>query len=462
MRFDPILADIRFGCGLSPRIDPVPSAGAILATLDAPDLAAQKFPIPQFSDILARMEAQHILIKARRDNPDTAEGMATLEDIRQIDKQASLDQLAWFGQHLMRRTWSEQPFRERLTFFWGDHFTASGKRGAIKVGTSPYIESALRPNISGLFEDLLIAAIQHPLMLHYLDQTDSLGPDSPFAQTRKKRSFGINENLAREVMELHTLGVGGPYTQSDVHALAELFTGMTMNPSKGFVFRKEFAQPGAQVVLGRTYGGGDANLNDVQSVLRDLARHPATARNIAQKLAVHFVSDTPEPELIAALESRYLETGGHLRAVYEAMLNHPASWTDQGENVKQPLDFMGSALRALAVRPERINAIKREGLRKHLQQPLGLMGHIWERPDGPDGLPEADAYWITPQSLAARLQWAVTVPQILCPDLPDPRDFVQTALGPRATPAVRFVAEAAESRWDGVGLVLASPAFQRM
>ncbi|WP_146586553.1 DUF1800 domain-containing protein [Puniceibacterium confluentis] len=462
MRFDPVLADIRFGCGLSPGIPPATHAKVMLATLDGPDMAAQQFPIPQFSDILTRMEARQALRKARRDVRGTPEGDALAKDIRQLDKQGRADQLTWFGHHLMRRTWTRQPLRERLASFWADHFTAAGKAGVIKRGGSPYVESALRPHISGLFEDLLIAAVQHPLMLHYLDQANSVGPDSSFARKKVQKGFGLNENLAREVLELHTLGAGGPYTQDDVRELAELFTGMTVNTRKGFVFRKDFAQPGAETVLNRSYGGTRATLRDVQDVLRDLARHPATARNIARKLAVHFVSDAPDPGLIAALEARYLETAGNLRAVYAALLDHPASWSDDGANVKRPMDFIGSALRALAVPPERLLKLKLAGVSRHLLQPLGQMGQIWEQPDGPDGLPEEDGNWITPQSLAARLQWAVTVPQLLRPDLPDPREFVRTALGDRATPAVRFVAEAAESRWDGVGLVLASPAFQRM
>ncbi len=461
MRFDPVLADIRFGCGLSPRIPPAPGAAEMLASLDGPDAAAAQFPIAGFADILSRMEARQALRKSRKKVRGTPEGETLADEIRQLDKAGGADQLLWFGQHLMRRTWTHQPLRERLSFFWADHFTATGKAGVINRGTSPYIETALRPNISGLFEDLLIAAIQQPLMLHYLDQANSVGPDSAFAQKRKK-GFGLNENLAREVLELHTLGADGPYTQRDVKELAELFTGMTMNTKAGFVFRKDFAQPGAETVLGRSYGGGSATVQDVQAVLRDLARHPATARNIARKLAVHFVSDSPDPALIDALASRYLETGGNLRAVYGTLLDHPASWEEGGANVKRPLDFIGSALRALAVAPDQLRKIKLGGVSRHLLQPLGLMGQIWEKPDGPDGLPEGDADWITPQSLAARLQWAVTVPQLLHPALPDPREFVRIALADRSTPAVRFAAEAAESRWDGIGLVLASPAFQRM
>ncbi|KMK65797.1 DUF1800 family protein [Puniceibacterium sp. IMCC21224] len=461
MRFDPILADIRFGCGLSPGLAPAQSPEALLDTLDGPDKAAQRFeiePFPQFQHRLFTFDTQ---AQARRDARGTDKEQAATDAQEATRQQSISDQVRWFGQHLMRRTWSPQPFRERLAFFWADHFTASGKTGVRRAGTSPYIESAIRPHMSGLFEDLLIATVMHPLMVYYLDQRRSVGPNSPHA-AKGKTARGLNENLAREVMELHTLGVNGPYTQTDVRELAKLFTGVTLHPRTGIQFREDFAEPGAETVLGRTYGGGDTIRNDIEAALRDLARHPATARHIAGKLAMHFVSDSPDADLVAALEQRFVETRGDLRAVYGEMLRHPASMQTDQSNVKQPMDFIGSTMRALAVPPNRFDDWTRRRMLEQLIRPLGLMGQTWELPDGPDGLDEDDAAWITPQGLAARLQWAVTVPQMLRPDLPDPRDFVETALGPRATPTVQFAASAAESRSDGVGIILASPAFQRM
>jgi uncharacterized protein (DUF1800 family) len=288
---------------------------------------------------------------------------------------------------------------------------------------------------------------------------NSVGPNSDVAARRKKNT-GLNENLAREVMELHTLGVDGPYTQSDVRQLAELFTGLTFQVNAGFKFNKHFAEPGSETVLGKEYGGDQTRLRDIHTALRDLARHPATARHLSWKLAVHFVSDTPTEALVVAMTRRYDETGGDLMPVYETMLNHPDAWIPQG-NVKQPINFIGSACRALAVAPELISSFDERAFQLNIIQPMGLMGQIWQRPEGPDGWPEEDPQWVTPQGVAARLQWAVSVPQVLKPELPDPREFVQTALGSRGSAAVSFAAKAAESRADGIGLVLASPAFQR-
>lgn len=304
------------------------------------------------------------------------------------------------------------------------------------------------------------AAILHPLMIHYLDQIRSIGPLSKRAKNGGKGQ-GLNENLAREVMELHTLGVGAVYTQTDVTQLAELLTGVTYAKPMQLKFRKDLAEPGPEVVLGKTYGAGEPSIRNVREVLRDLARHPATAAHLARKLAVHFVSDTPDPALVAALENQYLDTGGDLGALTQTMLTHPSAWDNAQSNVKMPFHFMGSALRAIGTDPRAIQAVEEKDTRKIFYKPLSDMGHIWEKPTGPDGLSEEDSAWVSPQGLAARLQWAITIPQLLTPELPDPRHFVQTALGRFSTPAVDFAANAAESRSDGVGLILASPAFQR-
>ncbi|KAA8611415.1 DUF1800 domain-containing protein [Salipiger aestuarii] len=456
--FDPLLADIRFGCGLSPLIPPPADAEALLATLNGPDLAAQRFAIEPFDTFRQRIVLFNEQGRIRRANRGTDREMAAKKAMQVMNRQARRAQMTWLGQTLARRGMTAAPLRERLAGFWADHFTTSGKAALMRRAVSPYVEEAIRPHLSGRFEDLLIAAVTHPVMVIYLDQRGSAGPHSPRG---KKGKGGLNENLAREIMELHTLGVGGPYTQTDVRELAELLTGLTFRPTVGRLFRKDMAEPGRETVLGRSYGGRAPGLDDIQAVLRDLARHPATARHLARKLAVHFVSDTPDPGLVGAIEAAFLDSGTDLRAGYAAMLGHPAAWSPVPGNVKPPFDFIASALRALAMPPEAYVALKEKAFRQYIQYPLRLMGHIWEKPVGPDGLPEADSAWISPQGLAARLQWSVSVPQILAGALPDPRDFVDTALGARATPAVQFAARAAESRADGVGLILASPAFQR-
>lgn len=462
MSFDPITAEIRFGCGLSPIIARPSGVDQILAGLDGSDEMSEMFPIetyPVFRQrLIEREELQVVVRKLRKEGKVDP----LRKQIRLLNKIARQDHFDWLGAHILRRTHSKTPFRERLEGFWADHFTTQGKGGIIRRAVSPYMQSAIRPNMTGAFSDLLIAAVTHPLMIHYLDQTRSTGPNSARAQKGKPGKFGLNENLAREILELHTLGVDGPYTQKDVRELAELLTGLTRKPNNGRHFQKNMAEPGAETILGRSYGGDNPHFRDIEAALRDLARHPATARHMAGKLAVHFVSDAPDPALIDALEQAWLKSGGQLLDVYRTLLEHPSAWRTDKPNVKRPFEYMSSAARALAISPEAMQSLNEKAIRQRFFDPLRLMGHIWQKPSGPDGLEEADSAWLTPQGVAARLQWAMIVPQLLMPRLPDPREFVETALGGRASETVRFAASAAESRAEGVGLVLISPAFQRM
>jgi uncharacterized protein (DUF1800 family) len=460
MRFDPELAEIRFGCGLSPQVAPPASPQQMLARLRAPDTMATRFPIEDFPTFEARIVQTQRQRQLRRQNRGTPQAQAAQKAGRVLNQQARIAHIAWLGQHLNRWVATDAPLRERLSFFWADHFTTAGKAGIMRRAVSPYMQTAIRPHLTGRFEDMLIAAVLHPVMIQYLDQDRSVGPNSEQA-ARGGKLTGLNENPAREVIELHTLGADGPYTQTDVSELAELLTGVTVAKPMRLNFRKNMSEPGQETVLGQTYGGETAHIHDVKAVLRDLARHPATARHLARKLATHFTADTPDPDLLGALEARYLDTGGDLGAVTEALLTHPSAWNPVRQNVKPAFHFIASALRALAVEPAAINALQERAAQRTLIQPMAQMGHLWQKPSGPDGLPEEDTAWLTPQGIATRLQWAITVPQILMGDLPDPRQFVRAALGDTIPPAVTFAAEAAETRADGVGLILASPAFQR-
>lgn len=460
MPFSPELAEIRFGCGLSPIVPPVSSPEAMLAGLTDPDRMMVQFPIETFDVFRQRMVAFRVIHKKMRETIGTPEYKVHRKQRNALNKATKHAMARWYGRTVLRWTYSQQGFHERLASFWGDHFTARGKTGLLRRAASPYHDDAIRPHIAGTFGDLLVACITHPLMLHYLDQDVSVGPNSRRAK-RKKRTSGLNENLAREVLELHTLGVDGPYTQRDVRQLAELFTGLTARPKGGFKFRKDFAEPGSETVLGKTYGGDPGRLGSVIEALQDLAVHPATARNIAWKLAVHFVADVPDVGLVDHITARFQQTGGDLLAVYAALLEHPAAWDARLQNVKPPADFIGSSLRALVIPIDSIEALDARLIGKWLTTPMALMGQPWQKPGGPDGWPEEDSAWITPQGMAARVRWAMSVPQMLHPNLPDPRRFVQDALGARARGAVQFVARAAESKAEAIGLVLASPAFQR-
>ncbi len=461
--FDPEIAEIRYGTGLSSSARAPSSVQAMLDGLNSPDRMAERFPIESFDSFAPRVRQFTQARREARKQAGTEAGKAADKTRKQIASDAREAYGTFFRNTLLRRIHTETGLRERLAFFWADHFTAYANSSIIKWATSPYIETAIRPHIGGTFEDLLISAVTHPLMLNFLDQNTSVGPNSIAAQKAKARGRvkGLNENLAREVLELHTLGVNGPYSQDDVRNLAELFAGLGYTNKGVFRFVKNNGEPGAETILGKSYGGKTPALQDIHAALRDLARHPSTAQHIAEKLARHFVSDTPDPALVTAMASAYQDTDGDLMAVYDAMLSHPSAWQAEAQNIKQPIDFMATTLRALEIDQAYLMRSKTRELRNLLYAPLQVMGQSWEKPIGPDGWPEENTHWATPQFMAARLQWALAVPQALRRTLPDPRDFARAALGNRLTPEVRFAAEAAENRWEGIALVLSSPAFQR-
>lgn len=460
MIFDPELAEIRFGCGLSPALRPVASGQEMLMRLQGHDSAAEHFPIAETEEILVSVRRFAELRKLNRTKRGTPDAERAQKAFRRFRRDHLKQRDLHFRQLLLRHITTPDGFRERLTLFWADHFTAKGKNPAMQPLAYGYVESAIRPHISGRFEDLLIAALTHPLMLHYLDQFRSRGENSALSQ-RKGGRGGLNENLAREVLELHTLGVDGPYGQQDVRQLAELFTGLSYRVESGFQFDEQMGEPGSEIVLGQSYGGAEPELEPVLQALRDLARHPATADHIARKLAVHFTKDQPDPDLIAHLAAAYRASGGDLTQVYAAMLDHPSAWEDVLANVKPPFDYMASACRALGVNPEQLAGWGAKPIRRNFIAPLRLMGQDWQSPVGPDGWEEADAAWVTPQGLSARLRWAMAAPRRLMAPLPDPVAFASQCLGTRANQRVQFVASAAETRAEAIGLVLSAPAFQR-
>ncbi|MGC9368773.1 MAG: DUF1800 domain-containing protein [Paracoccaceae bacterium] len=456
LRYDPTIAAIRFGTGLGPRFARPASAGDLLEELGGPDRMAEAFQLPGYDAAIARWHVYLSLRKQSSAATTKEEGDAVVDGIKAVRGAARADYLAGLRANVARAAQAEYGFRERLVQFWADHFTVGYSVQILSQAISAYVDEAIRPNLAGDFATLLKAAVTHVAMLLYLDQTRSAGPNSRFAKNNPDR--GLNENLAREVLELHTLGVDADYSQSDVRQLAELFTGLSFKSGTGFVFRQGYVEPGAETVLGQTYKGG---LEDIHAALDALAAHPATARHLARKLAVHFVDDNPPPALVDHVAAAYSASGGNLSATYAALLEHPSAWAPERRKVRQPFDYIAAALRALGVPGGKIAALPRRRARTQLLVPLQLMGQSWQRPDGPDGLPESAGAWVTPQGMAARIQWGMRAPQALTDTLPDPRDFVVSALGGTAGADLNFAAGAAATRAEGIGLVLASPEFQR-
>ena len=350
-------------------------------------------------------------------------------------------------------------FVERLVQFWSNHFTVSAAVvGRVRMLAGPFEMEVIRPHLGGRFADLLIASTLHPAMLDYLNQRASVGPDSMIG---KRRNKGLNENLAREVLELHTLGAEGGYTQRDVVEFARLLTGLNYDNSTGlFRFRRSAAEPGIKTILGRTYGGGRPGKGVIVAALEDLARHPATARHVARQMCVHFIADDPSPDTVARLAARFAETDGNLPDVYEALLTAPEAVARFGEKRKTPYDFLVSALRTMEVPPEWLQPVERKGRLHPNPMTLGLLlkldEGLWRAPS-PAGWPDLNDRWITPAGLADRLDWIGKVAGHAAID--EPIAFLDAVLGSTANPHVRGIIANAASRRSGLALVLASAEF---
>lgn len=442
------IAAIRFGCGLPLQAGAPRDAKAMIAALSGPDLMAQAYPLAGQEALAPLQFAFAETKKVRGAGREKAMNDARAQIVA-VSEQAVRGTLA-------RAVAAADGFRERLAAFWADHFTVIAPNLSEAAIPQALIEDAIRPHLAGHFPDMLIAVSLHPSMLTYLDQAVSVGPNS---QRGQRKEAGLNENLARELLELHTLGVGGGYAQADVRELAELLTGLTWDPRRGFEYDKRRAEPGAETVLGTTYAG--EKVATIRQALSDIALRPETAAHLARKLAVHFVADQPDPAMVEAMAGAYTASGGNLVQVYAAMLDHPAAWTGPLTKARQPLDLTIAALRALGVTADQIMAMPAGRLRKLVVGHLAAMGQPFRRPRGPDGWAEEEEAWITPSGLAARVTWAMTVPQQLLRELPDPVEFARLALGDRASEALLWAAARAEKRSEGVGIVLASAEFNR-
>jgi len=448
-------AEIRFGYGRSMAVAPPENIDQMLASLRTRDALVWKYPIRHFNARARDLLHFAKLRKKRRKNKINIKGVDRA--IKRVNKRLD-DVLAHdLRVAILRPMVSPDGFRERLVRFWADHFTVSGKSKRLKYVASAYVDEAIRPHIAGTFGEMLRAAVTHPAMLVYLDQVTSIGPNSPLG---KKTKHGLNENLAREIMELHTLGVGAPYSQKDVREFAKLLTGLRYSLHGGFKFSEMAAEPGAETVLGHTYGGDKARLSDIYAALDALAVHPSTAKHIARKLVVHFVSDTPDEALVRRVEVAFRESNGDLMACYEALLRSPAAWAGFGLKARQPFDFVTASMRALNISPKRIAHLSRHQTRLFLHAPLMAMGQPYLQSPGPDGWPESVTDWITPQGLAARIEWSLITTNALGRTM-DPGDLVDAALGDAAGSNLFEVTSRAETRLQGMALVLASPEFNR-
>jgi uncharacterized protein (DUF1800 family) len=346
---------------------------------------------------------------------------------------------------------AEIGFLERLVWFWSNHFCVSADKGNVRQICGAYEREVIRANLLGRFSDMLLAAESHPAMLIYLDNARSIGPDS-IAGLRQKR--GLNENLAREILELHTLGVRTVYTQEDVTRFANVITGWTFvpfrqDPVRGgeFEFNPRMHQPGAQTVIGRSYP--DAGMQQGRDVLAVLARHPATAKHVAAKLARHFVADEPPPALVERLAKRFLATQGDLKEIAKTLVTAPEAWEAPRAKLKRPGEWVVGMLRAAGITPPDIGPV---------MQAHNLLGEPLWRPSAPKGFADESAPWL--DGLAQRLDIANQFARRLGAEA-DPREVFEQALAPLASDETRQAVLRAESRPQALALLFMAPEFQR-
>jgi uncharacterized protein (DUF1800 family) len=358
-------------------------------------------------------------------------------------------ELLWRENHAAT---TRAPFHERLTRFWSNHFSVSARNRQTRTFVGAYEREAIRPYVTNNFYHLAASAIFHPAMVTYLDNVNSVGPKSKAGQRRKR---GLNENLAREVLELHTVTPLSGYAQTDVTEFAKALTGWTIGRRERdpdnigkTVFEGRAHEPGTRNVLGKSYSQNGAN--QALKILKDLCARPETAQNIALKLARHFHSDTPPETLVKKLSANFLETGGDLKAVYKVLIDAPEMWTETAEKVKTPQELIVSTARMVGLKnvfPRRA----RDSYESLAQMPFSA--------PTPEGWPDVAEAWLGPDSMMKRIEWANELASRLATE--DAREFLQAALGPRISEATLKSVSRAESVQQAFVLALMSPEFQR-
>lgn len=437
---------VRFGYGIS-------GPGALQ---DAPGTPAHSQTVPP--PVSRGRIADEFRRKLKVRNSTGAEKQELRRNIRLwINETYQSDQHAFAASAVA----TTDPWFSRLTVFWSNHFTVSARTVPVRILAGPYVSEAIEPYVMGKFEDMLLAAELHPAMIIYLDLINSIGPNS---LQGLKQGKGLNENLAREILELHTLGVNGGYTQSDVTEFAKIMTGWTINRNRGEArFAGARAEPGSKLLLGRKFGGDRPSREDYGAALRLLARHSSTARFIATKLVTHFIADSPPASAVSKLEATFLETGGELRAVYRSLLALPEAQQPTGAKARTDFEFVVAALRAAQIASFELDPVRRKnGLlganRLTVQALYNMQQQLWSAPS-PAGWPERAEDWLAPTALAQRLNW---IPEVVR-EITDrtTAEFLDRVLGPLASERTRNTVLAASNREEGLALVLASPEFNR-
>jgi uncharacterized protein (DUF1800 family) len=386
--------------------------------------------------------AEFEMRRDKRDGDDAA--------MRAFNERVKAVYLAEIAARIDAAVTSDTPLLERMTYFWSNHFTVSILRPAIRGFAPAFEREAIRPYVTGRFSDMMLAVARHPAMLLYLDNAISIGPDS---MAGRRSGKGLNENLGRELLELHTLGVDGGYTQADVVALARILTGWSVarlnEPDPGrFRFRPFVHEPGAKLLLGKTYAeDGEA---EGRAALLDLAHHPATSRHVAIKLARHFIADDPPRDSVERIARVFRDSGGDLRQVTASVVKEDAAWRAPFAKMRTPQEMVIAACRVGGFTPPPEMLVN--GLRVLDQMPFFA--------PSPAGWPDNAASWVSPEAVLRRAQWCQAYAERM-PDPPDPAALAAAAFGEALPGETMQAIRLAPSRRAGLALLFASPQFQR-
>jgi uncharacterized protein (DUF1800 family) len=385
-------------------------------------------------------------LAAERTLMDLGSAPGAVEALRRSLAEADLLARARFGAE------TTAPYRERWLLFWLNHFALRRNGGSVEMLAGAFAREAIEPHLMGPLEDLFAAAVRHPAMLIALDQTESVGPGSPLGRISGR---GLNENLAREVLELHSVGVESGYDQGDVLEMAKALTGWTYGDLAAppelrgrFVDDGQRKEPGARRLLGQTYAEGP---DRAERMVRDLANRPETRRRIALKAARHFVADEPAPALVQRLLAALDASGGSLKALAEALALAPESWAPQQRKLKTPYEFLVSAYRAVGSAPDDAVALGRY---------VEASGHspLWSATAA--GSSDRAETWASPMGLVVRADLARAVAPRAGER--DPVGFAADALGPLLRSATRrAISSPGQEPGEAVALALMSPEFQR-
>jgi uncharacterized protein (DUF1800 family) len=463
MKTETVIAANRFGLGARPgdleKAEPDPVA-YLLEQLQGPSRLPTYLAELESSD---KILTQVLRLRAeQRASKKSATGESVPKDQKKYGSTVRRYYTKQVDARFRISAQTDYPFHERLVHFWSNHFAVSADKQPISALAGAYENEAIRPHIGGKFVDLMLAAEKHPAMILYLDNERSIGPNSSYSKSRKRkkknRPADINENLAREIFELHTLGVNGGYSQTDVTAFAKVISGWSVGSDHGrfkagtpgrFLFREDIHERGDQVIMGQRYS--EPGVGQGEAVLNALAQHPSTARFIATKLVRHFVADQPPLEMVERITRVFLVSGGDLPIVHAALVNSKEAWQVPLAKYKSPEEFVISAFRAFDFVPDKTNTIINA---------LEQMGQYPFKPGSPAGWPDTADQWGGADALYKRIEWSNAFARIAGTRI-NPLEQGTRVLGTNFSDHTRTAISRAESVTQGTTLLLASPDFQR-